>query len=373
MTVYKRPESGVYRVQFVYTHPDGSKTHIRKTTGHTDKKKAEQFERQLRQEMLEKDERGYRPQDIPTFGEYADIFLQNYAKPLNKPSEVAKKRMILNNHLIPVFGEMRLDTINASDIKTYRSRKLTDGYKDKTVNNHMTVFYKLMGEACEDGYIRFVPRIKALKTAPPEGVYLTDDECKALLEAAEPEWRTMILVALQTGLRQGELLGLQWGDINLELGYLHVQRSISRGRIGTPKSNKHRTVPLSNDVMEALKAYRHNRGPWVFCDRNGEFLTDGQCRRPLQRAMKAAGIKKPRGHNSWHLLRHTFASRLVQSGVSIMNVQRYLGHADVRITMRYAHLSPEIKRDDVLKLDFTNEEAPIENVIPLRKKAENDG
>ena len=120
-----------------------------------------------------------------------------------------------------------------------------------------------------------------------------------------------------------------------------------RGKIGTPKSGKPREIPLGDDVRAALKAHRHLRGPLVFCDMSGKMLSDSHDSKALSHACKKAGLR-PVG---WHVLRHSFASHLAMEGASMKVIQDLLGHASIVMTMRYAHLAPEVARDAVRLLD----------------------
>ena len=104
---------------------------------------------------------------------------------------------------------------------------------------------------------------------------------------------------------------------------------------------------MSDEVLRALKAHRHLRGELVFCDADGRMLTKGECRHPLWRACKRAGLRQL----GWHALRHTFASHLVMRGAPIKAVQELLGHSTIEMTMRYAHLSPDVRKDAVRLLD----------------------
>lgn len=165
--------------------------------------------------------------------------------------------------------------------------------------------------------------------------------------AEEGEWRTMILLGLRTGLRQGELLALRWQDVDLVAGRVLVRQNVVRGHIGTPKSGKGREVPLGDEVRATLKAHRHLRGQYVFCNGNGVMWTKGEAKGPLWKACRKAGLRTI----SWHVLRHTFASHLVMRGAPLKAVQELLGHSTIQMTMRYAHLGPEIVRDAVKLLD----------------------
>jgi integrase len=158
----------------------------------------------------------------------------------------------------------------------------------------------------------------------------------------------MILVALRTGMRIGELMALQWQDVDLVAGRITVRHNVVWGHHGTPKSGKPREIPLSNDALAALKSHRHLRGALVFCDDGGHLLTEGEVRHPLWRACKRAGLRQI----TWHVCRHSFASHLVMRGVPIRAVQELMGHSTILMTMRYAHLAPEVTRDAVQLLDL---------------------
>jgi integrase len=202
-----------------------------------------------------------------------------------------------------------------------------------------------------------VPEIIWLKAPKPEFDFLSFEEAERLLVAADPQWYTMILIALRTGLRQGELIGLRWEDVDLVAGRLLVRQSIVRGNVGTPKSGKPREIPLSEQARTALKRYRHLKGELVFSDQDGNPLNKGECKWPLWRTCKKAGLRRI----GWHVLRHTFASHLTMRGVPLKAVQELLGHATIEMTMRYAHLSPSVRRDAVQALDAPKSDAAPPN------------
>jgi integrase len=125
------------------------------------------------------------------------------------------------------------------------------------------------------------------------------------------------LVALRTRMRIGELLALQWQDVDLVAGRITVRRNVVWGHLDTPKSGKPREIPLSNDAQKALKDHRHLRGALVFCDVGGHMLTEGEVRHPLWCACKRAGLRPI----TWHVCRHSFASHLVMRGAPMKAVQ----------------------------------------------------
>jgi integrase len=280
---------------------------------------------------------------------------------------VRTKRHIFKDHLIPAIGDIPLDQVTYAvieDLKLALAMKPTanvsrrkDGQpgkrseartlSKKTINNIITVLRRTLALAAKRSIISAVPEVEWHKLPTPEIVFLSFDEAAQLEDGADEDWRCMVLVALRCGLRLGELLALRWQDVDLVRGQLTVRQNIVNGLVGTPKSGKPREVPLGDDVVAALKRHRHLRGPLVFCDADGKALRVPVMRYGLERSCRLAGVR----YVGWHALRHTFASHLVMRGVSLRAVQELLGHSDIRMTMRYAHLSPEVTRDAVRLLD----------------------
>ncbi|TQF11967.1 site-specific integrase, partial [Myxococcus llanfairpwllgwyngyllgogerychwyrndrobwllllantysiliogogogochensis] len=221
----------------------------------------------------------------------------------------------------------------------------------KYINDTLKVLHKLLALAQEQGVIPHVPHVKGLKTKKPSFDFLSFEEAERLIEASEPEWRTLLLVTIKTGLRHGELIGLQWNDLDLKGSKLHVRRTIWRGVTGLPKGGRERTVDLPASAVEALKGHRHLRGPYVFCQDDGQPLTSGKLVCPLTRSLRRAGITREAGIIGWHDLRHTYGSHLAMRGVPLKAIQELMGHADITETMRYAHLSPETRASAVQQLD----------------------
>lgn len=289
-----------------------------------------------------------------TFGELSKEVLVLHAAVNNKASELASKRSIFAQHLVPYFGEMLLDEIGLREIASYKAEKLrpadgSAGLKPKTVNNHLTVLGKSLALAVEWSKLRVAPRVGFLRVAEPVIDFFTFEEAPLLLASADPgAWRTMILLGLRAGLRQGEILALEWPDIDLARGVLHVRRRIWEGDIDTPKGGKGRDVPLSDELRAALRELPSRfAGHLVFPALGGRYLRKNECKWPLWRACKRAGLRRV----GWHVLRHTFASHLVMRGVSLRAVQELLGHRDIKMTMRYAHLAPDVTRSAVALLD----------------------
>lgn len=266
----------------------------------------------------------------------------------NKPSTVDGKRDALRIHILPALGALDVSAVSFAVIEDFKSKLLAKGLVNKSVNNILQILGRMLTLARKRGLIAAKPELEMLDVPRADFDFLTFDETTRLIAAAEEgAWRTMVTVAARTGLRQGELLGLHWDDVDLKAGRIFVRHSYVYGRMGTPKSGKSREVPLSNQARVALTSERHLRGPLVFCSPAGSPLPFSQCRSPIQRACKRAGIREI----SWHVLRHTFASHLAMRGVALKAVQEMLGHESITVTMRYAHLAPHVARDAVLLLD----------------------
>jgi integrase len=309
-------------------------------------------------------------EEVPTIEEFHKVFLATSAI-INKPSSVVSKEKLLRFHIVPRLGHLRLDQVTYAVIedfklalaqtpintgKTYTGLKMdpksTKTLSAKTINNVLTCLRRMLVVARKRGLIEFVPDVEWLKREHTDFDFLDFDEAERLLKAAHGEWRTMILTALRTGMRHGELIGLRWEDVDLVAGRIVVRQNVVNGKIGTPKSGKPREIPLGIEVRTALKEHRHLRGPLVFCSMSGGLLGVVDTRLPLWRACKKAGLRQI----GWHALRHTFASHLVMRGASIKAVQELLGHSSIQMTMRYAHLAPEVVNETVRLLDAPSAE-----------------
>jgi integrase len=289
------------------------------------------------------------PAALITFKAHAEEVMKLHAAVENKHSERKSKRSILDLHLLPAFGESTLGAIGPREIAAYKAQKLSTGLSAKTVNNHLTVLRKCLVLAREWDRLVVVPSVGFLRVKKPEIDFFTFDEAPRVLANADGgAWYAMILCGLRAGLRQGELLELRWEDLDLLKGVIRVRRAIYDGVIDTPKGGRSRDVPMSDELREAFRTLPSRfAGGLVWPATAGRNLTKGEAKWPLWRACRRAGLRRV----GWHVLRHTFASHLVMRGVPLKAVQELLGHASIEMTMRYAHLAPDVSRDAVKLLD----------------------
>ncbi len=343
MTVEKRPD-GKWRAYVSIRNPDGTWLRVRKSA--PTRARAIELEREIRAGIAAG--HAVRVQSC-TFAEWSTVFLDTYAVTNNKPSEVATKRTVFRRHLVPHFGALRLDDIDLAAVEAFKADRLQAGLAPKSINNALTMLRKALAVAHEWSRRRLPPpRMKWLHVPDSTFDFLTFEEAARLLAAAPAEWRTMITVALRCGLRQGELLALSWDSVDLVAGRLTVRANAWKGMIGDPKGKRTRHVPLSDGAVAALreqKARTYLAGAYVFG--GAKMLTKGECKRPLWGACRRAGLRRI----GWHVLRHTFASHLAMRGVPVLTIKELLGHRSLEMTMRYAHLAPDMGRAAVQVLD----------------------
>ncbi len=302
----------------------------------------------------------------PTLADFAPRFVEHHRAKGNKPGELALKEQVLTQHLIPAFGKLRLDAITAQKIDAYKAAKQRpaldvkapkrargdrprktprglDGLKPHTVNNHLTILRSLLRLAARWDHLIKVPDFEMIREDVKDPEFLTYDEARRMVVAAEPEWRVFLVVAIGAGLRIGELRALRWQDVDMTQLRIRVAQNLTRAGFDTPKSRRPRTVKIGGDVMSALREHpRHRATDLVFHREDGSPLSMAQVRRAVAVAAKRAELGRPIRPG---LLRHTFATHGVMGGVPLNVVQSWMGHSDIRVTMRYAHLAPDLEGD----------------------------
>lgn len=290
------------------------------------------------------------PDNTMLFSAFVERWLDIYVKSNNKPSEQLNKRTAVKNHLKPYFGKMELSKINALQIEEFKQKKQNEGKCNKSINNYLGMLNKCLNCAQEWNIIKTVPKIKMLKVPPQKFNFLTEEEYNKLLERAQkinPNFYSMVLFTLRTGVRVGELMGLKWGDVDFEKRRVTIKRSLVNGIMGSPKSNRERNIPLSDDIYDILKKERSAKDNYIFLDK---IVSRFSLNRALKRACKHAGVEI----RGWHDLRRSFASKLANNGISLQVIQTLLGHSDIKMTQRYAHLEPLTLSEAIKTLNQTN-------------------
>jgi integrase len=282
-----------------------------------------------------------------TLAEFAESWLHLYAADRNKPSEQRNKRRFLRRDILPVLGGMKPEAVTTMHVEQLVAAKRRQGLAPKSVNNVLMTLSKMLRCAEEWGVIAHAPKVRFLKTPPARYDFLEPFESARLLAAAAGrESRTMILLALRTGMRISELVALTWENIDLPRRTVHVRQALVLGVLGTPKNNRERQVPLADDALAAMHAIGPSNG-WVFKRADGRVVDDSVARRMLYKTCDRAGIRRI----GWHVLRHTFASQLMGLNAPPRNVQEMLGHASLEMTMKYSHVSAHALHATAAMLD----------------------
>ena len=276
-------------------------------------------------------------QQTPTLKEFAPRFLEGYAKANRlKPSGVSSKEVAIRVHLFPLFGGTPLNSITTEDVQRLKSAM---GVKaPKTVYNVLTVLSVMLKTAVEWGVIERVPCAMKLLKAPKTTASFHDfEEYERLVEAARTDIQPYLVVLLggEAGLRCGEIMALEWSNVDLQKRQLCVAQSEWKGHVTMPKGGRLRYVPLTRRLTQILREARHLRGPRVLCDREGRPITQKVVQVLVRRTARRANVKP-----GIHILRHTFCSHLAMRGAPARAIQELAGHQDLGTTQRYMHLSP---------------------------------
>jgi integrase len=277
--------------------------------------------------------------EVPTLAEFAPRFLDGYARAnRQKPSTVSSKESILRVHLVPLLGRSKLDAVSNEDVQ--RVKNHLHDRAATTVNTVLTTLSVMLKVAVEWDVIRSVPcTIKLLRVPPAEADFYDFHEYKRLVEAAKAAGSNAHIVVLlggDAGLRCGEMLALEWTDVDFSQRMLHVKRSDWRGHVNEPKGGRSRRIPMTGRLAAALQVHRHLRGNRVLCEDDGRPLTKRVIQRMVERLSRRANLAK----TGVHIMRHTFCSHLAMRGAPAKAIQELAGHRDLSTTQRYMHLSP---------------------------------
>lgn len=301
---------------------------------------------------------------ITTFSDFSTKWFDCYVLTNNKPSEQLHKKSALHAHLVPFFGKTPLADISNQQVEEFKAARLRSGSSEKTVNNLIAILAKCLATAVEWELLEKLPRIKKLKVPPYKFDFLTKDEQEKLIAAAHGVWREMIIFAVDTGVRLGELAALDWVSVNLCKREIAIRKSFTVKHMLAPKSNRERHIPMTQRVYDMLIA-REDKIGLIFCIEPNRPLLQNRCLNSLLRICQKAGLRPLK----WHTLRHTLATRLISNGGSVKAVQELLGHSDIKTTMRYAHLEPNVLKDTIGILDkLQNFGQPVGNQAQNQEK-----
>ncbi|MEW6686314.1 MAG: site-specific integrase [Candidatus Edwardsbacteria bacterium] len=319
-------------------------------------KSKREAERQLTELIGEVHNGTYKEIKKITFADFSKLWLESYAETKTKPSTLRSYRDIITKHLIPVMGDYLLTELTTGMLQRYVAMRL-EKVKPKTVINELVPIKEMFKHAVRWGYIKVNPaeHVERPRVEKEEMEILTPEEIRLFLEHVTSKYKTFFLTAILTGMRRGELLGLQWSDINWNHNQIHVRRSLWKGWLVTPKSkNSLRRIDMSPFLTMVLEKHMlaspfKEPDNLVFCNGEGKPLDpDSLIKRQFLPALRRAKIRQVRFHD----LRHTNVALRIEQGQNIKYIQNQLGHASIQTTLdRYGHLIKEVNTEQAKKLD----------------------
>jgi integrase len=274
-----------------------------------------------------------------------------------KPSSVRYYQYQLDNYILPVLGSCRICDVSRARIQALLLERKRAGYSNSTIHGIRTTLGKVLEVAVESGYFDHNPAhgIKTGEREPKrEKRFLAPVQIRALLPALAEPCRTIVLVAVLTGMRIGEILALRWKRLDLTRGAIEVAETFSDGCFGTPKTrSSRRVIPMSSAVREAFESHgaansRTAPDDLVFSTSKGTPLSPKNLyNRVLAPTCDAIRISRV----SWHSFRHSNATLLGEVGESLKTAQAILGHSDLETTLNtYMHAIPDSQRRAVEKV-----------------------
>jgi integrase len=295
-----------------------------------------------------------------TMGELLDRWLEDSVRDSLKAITYENYSMLTRRHLIPALGLYKLEDLTPDHIRKFKSTKLSAGLSTRTVQLLLALLRQALQQAVDDGLVprNVAQNVKVPQSRKDEIRYLNVEQAKKLLYAARGDrLEALYVLAIHSGLRQGELLGLKWEDVDFEAGTLSVKRTLSSAKDGsrftTPKTKKsRRNVPLTANAVEALQRHKamqdEERSMAGSSWEDSDLVFRSTTGTPLQRQNLVARSFKPLLDKAglplsfrFHDLRHTAASLLFAGDVHPKVVQELLGHSTVAITLDvYSHMVP---------------------------------
>lgn len=306
--------------------------------------------------------------EAPSFQEYAERWLCSYVKQLRRQSTYERYLDILRRYVFPAMGKVRIDEIKRGDLRNLLLQLHERGLSRSTLSLVRDTINGPLSFALDEELIAANPTTGLLmhlhlERQDGEEIHpLTHEEVALFLESCARhygEYYPFFLCAFRTGMRLGELLGLQWSDVDWHGRFIEVRRSYRRGCLGSTKTGKNRRVDMSDQLWETFRqlyaarkkeALGEGRGEvmGLIFHRGGQAMEQNFIRRIFKRTLVKAGLREIRMHD----IRHTYASLLLSDGASPVYVKEQLGHSSIQITVDiYGHLIPSSNRDAVNGLD----------------------
>ena len=324
-------------------------------------------------QKLKEDYGGLKPEKVRPempFGDWLTYWYENHSKPKIRPTTQETYESRIRLHIIPEIGDIPLNKLTQNDLQQFYGRlkksgrkrftdKYGEGLSDRMVRMCHATCRSALEKAVQDGLIRTNPAI-GCKLPPKrarEMQVLDRDELQRFLIQAQAEgYYELFLLDLATGLRRGELMALQWDDLDFETGVLNVNKQVYQVngelQFSEPKTkNSIRKIVLPPSVVEVLREYKKTvDSRWMFPSpvKEDRPITPSVVRKRLQLILEHAGCK----HVRFHDLRHTFATLALQNGMDVKTLSAMLGHVSAATTLDiYTHITDDMQRTAAANID----------------------
>lgn len=308
---------------------------FRKSAETTDRRTAEKIYLQVLDEIAS-GKWDLPPEEVRTFGMLVDTYLEDHSKPTKTEKSHRRDAGILRRIREDLGSETPLSFIDVNSVRNWQKRRRGTEVAPATLNKEVSLLSRLFTLAITWGWVErnpceSLPRDKVQNTKER---WLTSDEEERLLDCCSERLASLVVFALNTGFRRGEILALTWDQVDMQRRTITFWKQKNGGRD---------TVPLNDrafEVLSDLHGIRSISSSCVFLTANGTPFSERNITRDFDRAVKKSGIPRLRFHD----LRHTFATRLVHAGVDLYTVQRLGRWRTLSMVMRYAHHSVESLR-----------------------------
>lgn len=337
MAVYKNKKDSAYWIDYYFQ----GKRHRRKVG--SSKRQADIVFGKVKSQIVENKYLDVKKNKQIKLSELLNCFIEEYSIVNNKPSSCNRNRQIANN-LVAFFGDRYAYQIESIDVESYKKERRGQGVSFSTIDRELALLKTVFNKAKEWGVIQTpLPKIKLFRIKNVRCKYLTEDEYHRLIEVSREPLRTIIIIAVNTGMRRGELLSLKWKDVDVK------ERLIT---LWDTKNKEKRYVHMNSVVADIfIKIPLNRESEYVFAGKEGNsHISESYVSHLFIRTAKKSGLKDFRYHD----LRHTFGSWLAMDGISLKTIQDLMGHKSIEMTLRYAHLSPEHKKLAVERLEKRN-------------------
>ena len=316
---------------------------VRRSTETTERRLAERILDKVKGEIAENKWFARLPGEDRTFRDLMEKYLREYSAP-NKAATTSLRDQSLAKRLLEVFGDMTVTAIGRRHVAAYKAKRRADHAAPKTINNELVLMSHAFTVAIREWeWLNENPVTMVSKERVRNHLerWLTWEEEPILLARALSWLREIIIFAIETGLRESEILNLQWSHVDLGRKTIAILEQKNRGRD---------TLPVSSRALEILTErakVRSHTCPYVFFNAKGKRIRASNLWRAFDRARDKAGLTDVRFHD----LRHTFATRLVQNGVDLYTVQKLGRWKTLSMVTRYAHHHPESLRAGIAVMD----------------------